>query len=119
MSGSGAAELVEQARAIERPTPVPGVSGMWGVEVDGRSVALSHAQLATLRAGFVKEMQRGLNRANSVIEGGIYGHRALLLLAPALGRAVVVLANLDVADLSRTYSGTGFSAALARAAFGE
>ena len=49
-------------------------------------------------------------------QGWIGGHRALNLLAPDDDIAVVVLANTDAADLSRTYTGSGFSYDLIRAA---
>ena len=49
-------------------------------------------------------------------QGWIGGYRALNLLAPDAGVALVVLANTDAADLSRTYTQTGFSADLIRAA---
>ncbi len=49
-------------------------------------------------------------------QGWIGGYRALNLLAPDDDTVLVVLANTDAADLSRTYTGQGFSAALMRAA---
>ena len=49
-------------------------------------------------------------------QGWIGGFRALNLLAPDDGLALVVLANTDAADLSQTYTGRGFSASLVRAA---
>ena len=51
-------------------------------------------------------------------QGWIGGHRALNLLAPDDGVALVVLANTDAADVSRTYTGSGFSADLVRAVLG-
>ena len=51
-------------------------------------------------------------------QGWIGGHRALNLLAPDDGVALVVLANTDAADVSRTYTGAGFSADLVRAVLG-
>ena len=52
-------------------------------------------------------------------QGWIGGYRALNLLAPDEGLALVVLANTDAADLSRTYTGSGFSADLVRVALTE
>ena len=49
-------------------------------------------------------------------QGWIGGYRALNLLAPDDDTVLIVLANTDAADLSRTYTGQGFSAALIRAA---
>lgn len=49
-------------------------------------------------------------------QGWIGGYRALNLLAPDDDTVLIVLANTDAADLSRTYTGTGFSASLIRAA---
>lgn len=49
-------------------------------------------------------------------QGWIGGYRALNLLAPDDDTVVIVLSNTDAADLSRTYTGSGFSYRLARAA---
>ena len=47
-------------------------------------------------------------------QGWIGGYRALNVLAPDDDAVLVVLSNTDAADLSRTYTGAGFSADLVR-----
>ena len=67
-------DLVVQAQAIEHPRPVPGVSGLWGLEYGEQSAQVSQAQLMQIRAEVMKQMRRGLNRANITVQGGIEGH---------------------------------------------
>jgi hypothetical protein len=66
--------LVDQARAIERPLPVPGVSGLYGVETGGRSHQVTEAQLQAIRARFSAELLSGLNRVQATVDGGTFGH---------------------------------------------
>jgi hypothetical protein len=73
-----ASDLVDQARAIEHPLAVPGVSGVWGLEFGGQSFQATEAQLQQIRAGFIKELRRGLNKAYAQVEGGAYGHRDMI-----------------------------------------
>jgi hypothetical protein len=74
MSPSPAMDLVAQAQAIEHPLPVRGVVGAWGLEYGEQSVQVNDAQLAQIRAEVIKQMRRGMNRANVTIQGGIEGH---------------------------------------------
>ena len=74
MSPSPAIGLVAQAQAIEHPLPVRGVVGAWGLEYGEQSVQVNDAQLAQIRAEVMKQMRRGMNRANVTIQGGIEGH---------------------------------------------
>ncbi len=66
----------------------------YGLDVDGQPVTLVERQ------------------------GWIWGYRALNLLAPDEDLVLIVLANTDAADLSRTYTRQGFSFDLVRAALG-
>ena len=115
MSGTVAASpLIEQAKAIEHPTLVPNVSGVWGLEYGGKSFQATQEQLDRIRAGFAKEMRRGLNRANVVIEGGVYGHRDMIrlregqyesgwfdeALAQGTARVSEVMGGVTIPDLS-------------------
>ena len=74
MSPSLAMDLVAQAQAIEHPLPVRGVAGAWGLEYGEQSVQVNDAQLVQIRAEVMKQMRRGMNRANVTIQGGIEGH---------------------------------------------
>ena len=67
-------DLVEQAHTIENPRPVPGVSGVWGLELGGQSHQVTQAQLTQIRAEVLRQMRRGMNRANVTVQGGIEGH---------------------------------------------
>ncbi|MGD0715047.1 MAG: hypothetical protein ABSB24_12820 [Gaiellaceae bacterium] len=95
--------LVDQARAIEHPLPVLGVSGLWGLELEGRSFQASQAQLDEIRAGFAREMRRGLDRVNARIAGGVEGHRDMIRIHEdqfMVSRISDVLGGVTLPDIS-------------------
>jgi hypothetical protein len=72
--------LVEQARAIEHPLPVPGVSGLYGLEANGQSYQVTDAQLREIRRRFAGEIRHGLNKVQARVTGGMYGHAEMAKL---------------------------------------
>lgn len=100
---SAAASLAEQARAIEHPHPVPGVSGLWGLEVGGSSFQATQAELEQIRARFGTELRRGLNHVDARIAGGTEGHRDMIRIHEdqfVVSRISDTLGGVSLPDLS-------------------
>ncbi|MET0458519.1 MAG: hypothetical protein ABW195_04690, partial [Ilumatobacteraceae bacterium] len=103
MSAPAAGQLVDQARALEHPLPIPGASGLWGLEYGSESKQVTQAQLDQIRAGFSREVRRGLSRANVTIAGGVEGHRSMIQLHEdqyVVSRVSDVFGGVSLPDLS-------------------